>query len=181
MKQRDLFRFGLAVSVLGLLGVSSSPALGRQAEPGVQVWLDDMHAVSYRARVEGDWLVVEATHEPGWHTYSMDNVIRAREKKSGKMRPETELPTVITPLGYFAVRADSRFRVTGGRARLWTCPRLIFDGTRGASRLAATSPCASAKSSPHLRRCRLMRRPVRTTSARWWTLWWSPSMRPSIR
>ena len=107
MKQRDLFRFGLAVSVLGLLGVSSSPALGRQAEPGVQVWLDDMHAVSYRARVEGDWLVVEATHEPGWHTYSMDNVIRAREK-SGKMRPETELPTVITPLGGLTIQGDWR-------------------------------------------------------------------------
>ncbi len=109
MKQGDLFRFrfGVAVSVLGLLGVSSSRAPGRQAESGVQVWLDDMRAVSYRARVEGDWLVVEATHEPGWHTYSMDNVIRAREK-SGKMRPETELPTVITPLGGLTIQGDWR-------------------------------------------------------------------------
>ncbi len=109
MKQGDLFRcrFRFAVSVLGLLGVSSSRAPGRQAESGVQVWLDDMQAVSYRARVEGDWLVVEATHEPGWHTYSMDNVIRAREK-SGKMRPETELPTVITPLGGLTIQGDWR-------------------------------------------------------------------------
>ena len=82
MKQRDLFRFGfgVAVSVLGLAGVSSSATPERQAESRVQVWLDDMQAVTYRARVEGDWLIVEATHEPGWHTYSMDNVIRAREK-----------------------------------------------------------------------------------------------------
>ncbi len=107
MKQRDLFRFGFAVLVLGLLGVSSSRAPGWQAESGVRVWLDDMHAVTYRARVEGDWLVVEATHEPGWHTYSMDNVIRAREK-SGKMRPETELPTVITPLGGATIQGEWR-------------------------------------------------------------------------
>ena len=107
MKQKDLFRFGVAVLVLSLLGVSSSGAPGQQADSGVQVWLDDMQAVSYRARVEGDWLVVEATHEPGWHTYSMDNVIRAREK-SGKMRPETELPTVITPLDGLTIQGDWR-------------------------------------------------------------------------
>ena len=105
MKQRILF--GFAVSLLGLLEVSSSETPGRQAESGVQVWLDDMQAVSYRARVEGDWLVVEATHEPGWHTYTMDNVIRAREK-SGKTRPETELPTVITPLGGLTIRGSWR-------------------------------------------------------------------------
>ncbi len=108
IKQRGLFRFGfgVAVSVLGLAGVSSA-TLERQAESGVQVWLDDMQAVSYRARVEGDWLVVEATHEPGWHTYTMDNVIRAREK-SGKTRPETELPTVITPLGGLTIHGSWR-------------------------------------------------------------------------
>ena len=105
MKQRILF--GFALSLLGLLEVSSSETPGRQAESGVQVWLDDMQAVSYRARVEGDWLVVEATHEPGWHTYTMDNVIRAREK-SGKTRPETELPTVITPLGGLTIHGSWR-------------------------------------------------------------------------
>ncbi len=107
MKQTDFFRFGFAVLVLGLWAVSSSRAPAQQADAGVQVWLDDMHAVSYRARVEGDWLVVEVTHEPGWHTYSMDNVIRAREK-SGKLRPETELPTVITPLGGLTIQGDWR-------------------------------------------------------------------------
>lgn len=91
MKQRIFTALGLTALVLFPLAAS-----GRQAESGVPVWLDDMLAVSYRARVEGDWLVVEATHEPGWHTYSMDNVIRARER-SGKARPETELPTRITP------------------------------------------------------------------------------------
>ncbi len=105
MKQKIFF--GLAVSLLGLLGVSSFAMPGRQAESGVLVWFGDTQAVSYRARVEGDWLVVEATHEPGWHTYSMDNVARAREK-SGKMQPETELPTVITPLDGLTIQGDWR-------------------------------------------------------------------------
>ena len=106
MMKKTIF-FGVAVSLFGLFGVSSLATPGRQDETGVRVWLDDMHALSYRARVEGDWLVVEATHEPGWHTYSMDNVIRAREK-SGKMRPETELPTVITTLGELTIQGDWR-------------------------------------------------------------------------
>lgn len=72
-----------------------------------RVWLGDDLAVSYRARIEGDWLLVEADHEPGWHTYSMDNVTRAREK-SGKSKPETELPTVITPVDGLRIRGDWR-------------------------------------------------------------------------
>lgn len=79
----------------------------QQDEAGVEVWLDDMHAVSYWARVEGDWLIVEAAHEPGWHTYSMDNVRRAREK-TGKAEPETELPTVITPLDGLTIHGEWR-------------------------------------------------------------------------
>ncbi len=109
MEQKTLWvaGIGFAVSLLGLLGGSSSATPGRQDDSGVRVWLDDMQAVTYRARVEGDWLVVEVVHEPGWHTYSMDNVIRARDK-SGKARPETELPTVITPLEGLTIQGDWR-------------------------------------------------------------------------
>ena len=101
--------YGFALSLLGLQGVVSSAAPDSQAEDeaGVRVWYGDTPAVSYRARIEGDWLIVEATHEPGWHTYSMDNVVRAREK-SGKPEPETELPTVITPLTGLTVEGDWR-------------------------------------------------------------------------
>ena len=104
---KQFFVFGIAVSLLGLSGILSSATSGRQDESGIQVWLDDVPAVTYRARVEGNWLVVEATHEPGWHTYSMDNVIRAREK-TGKENPETELPTVITPLDGLTIQGDWR-------------------------------------------------------------------------
>lgn len=50
--------------------------------------------VSYKAKLDGDWLIVEVTHGKGWHTYTLDNLERA-QKKTGKEKPETELPTVI--------------------------------------------------------------------------------------
>lgn len=76
----------------------AAPAAGNGPEdPGRQeVWLGDQLAVSYEARIEADWLIVDVRHEPGWHTYSMDNVLRAREV-TGKAKPDTELPTRISP------------------------------------------------------------------------------------
>lgn len=58
--------------------------------------------VSYRAKLTGDLLQVEVTHAEGWHTYSMDNVVRA-QKKTGKDKPETELPTRIAVTGGLVV------------------------------------------------------------------------------
>ena len=90
----------IAATLLGLAGPSGFvPPVGGQAvgEPaGQEVWLGDDLAVTYLARLEADWLVVEARHEPGWHTYAMDNVARAAEA-TGESAPETELPTRITP------------------------------------------------------------------------------------
>lgn len=67
------------------------------SEPVVVRW-GDMGVVFYRARIEGDALVIEAAHAPGWHTYALDNVERARAR-SGKEKPETELPTRIAVSG----------------------------------------------------------------------------------
>ena len=90
----------IAATLFGLAGLSGFvPPVGAQAaaEPaGQEVWLGDDLAVTYLARVEGDWLVVEARHEPGWHTYAMDNPERA-EQASARSTTEAELPTVITP------------------------------------------------------------------------------------
>lgn len=105
MRPRQML-LALAVSALGVFGLSSSVRPG-QDEAGVKVWLDDMHAVTYQVRLEGDWLIVQVTHEAGWHTYSMDNVARAR-KKSGKARPETELPTVVTLPEGLTIRGEWR-------------------------------------------------------------------------
>ena len=89
-----------AAGVFACLSVSGGLAAGGPQETGEpprqEVWLGDNLAVSYAARIEGDWLVVDVLHEPGWHTYAMDNVLRAREV-TGKARPDTELPTEITP------------------------------------------------------------------------------------
>ncbi len=60
------------------------------------------HVMSYRAMLVGDTVIVEATHEAGWHSYAMDNVQRAREA-SGKEKPECELPTRIEVSGALEV------------------------------------------------------------------------------
>ena len=89
-----------AAGLLMCLAVSGVPATAAAQETGEppreEVWLGDDLAVSYAARIEGDWLILDVWHEPGWHTYAMDNVERAREV-TGKARPDTELPTRITP------------------------------------------------------------------------------------
>lgn len=63
--------------------------------------------VSYRAMLAGDTLIIEAKHEPGWHTYAMDNVQRAREA-SGKEKPDCELPTRFEVAG--ALKVDGPWR-----------------------------------------------------------------------
>ncbi len=86
-----------ALAVLMLAGIAATAAAQETGEPARQeVWLGDTFAASYAARIEGDWLIVDVWHEPGWHTYAMDNVERAREV-TGKATPDTELPTRITP------------------------------------------------------------------------------------
>ncbi len=52
-------------------------------------------AVSYRAQLRGDWLVVEAAHQPNWHTYAMDNQWRAARALKGDEGLGSELPTEI--------------------------------------------------------------------------------------
>lgn len=66
---------------------------GQWSEPA-KVRYRERAVVSYRAKLDGNILVIEATHVSGWHTYAMDNVERA-QKKTGKVKPETELPTRI--------------------------------------------------------------------------------------
>jgi hypothetical protein len=55
-------------------------------------------ALTYRAGIAGEYLIVEANHTPGWHTYAMDNMERAREA-SGDENPESEQPTRIAISG----------------------------------------------------------------------------------
>ena len=94
---KDMTTVRNTFALLLLVGVALATAAQETEEPAPQeVWLGGNLAVTYAARIEGEWLVVEARHEPGWHTYAMDNVLRAAEA-TGKAEPETELPTRITP------------------------------------------------------------------------------------
>src|SRR5687768_10215044 len=55
--------------------------------------------VSYRAKLDGDLLMVQATIEPGWHTFAMDNQRRATEKLAGKKSLGIDMPTEIKVTG----------------------------------------------------------------------------------
>jgi hypothetical protein len=67
-----------------LLWSTSSMALLAQTEAGwsarVEVKKGKETAVTYRAQVMGDVLLVEAMHGEGWHTYTLDNAARAKKR-----------------------------------------------------------------------------------------------------
>lgn len=67
---------------------------GAWAEP-VRVTYDDKPCISYRARWNGDYLEVQASVEPGWHTFAMDNKRRQQEKLAGKPSLGIERQTEI--------------------------------------------------------------------------------------
>ena len=60
---------------------------------------DDNLCLSYQARLDGEYLVVRANLEPGWHTFAMDNKQRAEEKLAGKKSLGIDRPTEIVVSG----------------------------------------------------------------------------------
>lgn len=80
-------------SLLVLLG--SVTLAAAWSEP-VEVRLGSDKCITYRARLDGEFLVVEATPEKGWHTFSMDNELRAKEALAGKRSLGVDAPTQIT-------------------------------------------------------------------------------------
>jgi len=67
---------------------------GEWTEP-IEVRMEVELCVSYRAKLDGDLLVVEATHAGEWHTYAMDNKLRAEDKLAGKPSLGIDAPTEI--------------------------------------------------------------------------------------
>ncbi len=61
----------------------------------VEVRHELARCVSYRARLSGQFLVVQAMLDPGWHTFAMDNKQRAQEKLAGRRSLGIDLPTEI--------------------------------------------------------------------------------------
>jgi DsbC/DsbD-like thiol-disulfide interchange protein len=61
----------------------------------VEVLHEQQRCISYRARLSGEFVEVQATIEPGWHTFAMDNKQRAAEKLAGKRSLGIDAPTQI--------------------------------------------------------------------------------------
>lgn len=101
----NTFQTKLIVLVAGLMACSAAMAAEWTEPKEVRMRRDKV--VSYRAMLAGDTLIIEAKHEPGWHTYAMDNVHRAREA-SGKEKPDCELPTRFEVSG--ALEIDGPWR-----------------------------------------------------------------------
>jgi hypothetical protein len=87
------------MKILASMLVVASLALAGDWSAPVDVRHDEDVAVSYQARIDGQWLVVRAKVGAGWHTFSMDNKRRADEKLAGKQAISVDKPTEITPAG----------------------------------------------------------------------------------
>lgn len=64
---------------------------------------DEDLVISYRAKVDGPNLIVKAMLKPGWHTFAMDNRLRADEKLAGKKALGEDRPTSFNVTGGLAV------------------------------------------------------------------------------
>ena len=61
-----------------------------------EIVVDDTVCASYKARVDdGGYLVIALTLANGWHTFAMDNQIRANEKLAGKKALGMDRPTTF--------------------------------------------------------------------------------------
>jgi hypothetical protein len=76
----------------------SSVAFAAEWGAPVDVLHEMKPCVTYRARLDGDLLVVEAALQPGWKTFAIDNEQRAAEKRAGKPSLGIDQPTQITPV-----------------------------------------------------------------------------------
>lgn len=85
-----------------LMGISLTLAAAAEWSEPQEVRMRRDHVLTYRAMLSGNTLIIEAVHEDGWHSYAMDNIIRAREA-SGKEKPDCELPTRIEVSGALSI------------------------------------------------------------------------------
>jgi hypothetical protein len=85
-----------AVNVIIFLAFASPATWAGDWTSAVEVHHDVNRCVSYRARLSGQFLVVQVTPEAPWHTFAMDNKQRAEEKLAGRKSLGIDRPTEIT-------------------------------------------------------------------------------------
>ena len=77
------------------LVLSAGPLFSAEWTPEVEASRGGQTLVTYRAKLEGDYLVVQLKAAEGWHTYAMDNKQRATEVLAGKMSLGVEESTEL--------------------------------------------------------------------------------------
>lgn len=81
-----------------LLLAAATACAGEWTAP-VEVQHEHKRSVAYRARLDGPYLIVEATHVAPWHTYAMDNKQRADVKLARRQSLGIDQPTAIKVSG----------------------------------------------------------------------------------
>lgn len=82
------------VWMVGVLGACL--AAGAEWSEPVHVLHETKPCVTYRAKLDGPLVVIEAAIQPGWHTFAIDNERRAAERRGGKPSLGIDQPTQIT-------------------------------------------------------------------------------------
>src|SRR5262245_44498125 len=77
-----------------VIACSSLASAGDWSAP-VDVLHELKPCITYRAKIDGDILVIEAALQSGWHTFAIDNEQRAAEKRAGKPSLGIDQPTQI--------------------------------------------------------------------------------------
>ena len=81
------------------LGVATSLWAGEWSAPVDATARDGKPLVTCRARLAGEFLLVEVTAAEGWHVYAMDNEQRAEEALQGKTSLGVEQNTQVVVTG----------------------------------------------------------------------------------
>jgi DsbC/DsbD-like thiol-disulfide interchange protein len=87
---------------IALAILSTALSAGDWSAPA-EIRSDEDLVISYRAKVDGPNLIVKAMLKPGWHTFAMDNKVRADEKLAGKKALGEDRPTSFNVTGGLAV------------------------------------------------------------------------------
>ena len=101
-------RCAAVMAAIGAMMLCDRPARAGDWTPAVVVRHDETLCISYQAKLDGANLLVRATIEPGWHTFAMDNQVRAEEKLAGKPSLGIDRPTKITLTGGLQVAGPWR-------------------------------------------------------------------------
>ena len=82
------------LKLLIALAIASISSAAEWTAP-VHVLHEFKPCVTYRAKLDGEYLVVQATIQPGWHSFAIDNERRAAEKLAGKPSLGIDQPTIL--------------------------------------------------------------------------------------